>query len=345
MKKIAPYLFSIFIFLFLGLWISIKKTHAQQVSLEIKPTKYTIVSKPDTTITIPLQIQNISDPTMIKLQIVSLKKNAQTGSITQEALTNTPINFSLIDTPYTFDEPFLITHKEIIPLSIQTHIQKTAEERDYLVGLIAETLPPQPNEGEVSLGIHTLLTVPILFQISSDGTDTKEFRITLFDLRPQFKIPFFKEPLYLYDTNSPIPLVILAQNTGKHTTQIQGSIAVRNMSGLRKTHEITQIDIYPDTEELLHVRENNNNKNNSLILNNLQPGFHTISTTIYDTQKTRILSKQKNIIVLPLLTIIIIISIFFIGTIIGIAFYIKKKNIDASRLKKRRQHKRRSLHE
>jgi hypothetical protein len=347
-------LFILSTILILGCIIFPRNTHGQAISLEITPQKYTVVAKPGARVYLPFRLENFGDPTIVKVRVVRLRDGTNTDTLNIRPAGNQFAVFEITNTAYQFNDPFLITPNETIPIPVYATIRTDIEETDYRFGLLVETVPPQPPEGEVSLGVHGTVISPLLFQVTADAQDNKDFRITLFDVRPQFEVPFFGKTISLFNRSTAVPLVVRAQNGAKHSVELHGSITTQNSIGSRDVYNIISQRVPAETDIILQGSEQQEaciknessalcNDDNTLILSDLASGYYTASATVYDRGKSQILTNQTTFLVLPIWWIVFGLTGILCILTCTLLYFFKRKQIESYIIQKRRQKRRTSL--
>jgi hypothetical protein len=296
----------------------------------------------------------MGDPTIIQFNVVRLDKSMDKEMLDIRPAQGAFGTFGLSDTSYEFNDPFLITTNETVSLPLYVRVRTDIQETDYRYGLMIETVPPQSPEGEVSLNVHGSLILPLLFQVTSDAHDKKDFRVTLFDVRPQYELPFFNKNIPLFHTSTPIPVVLRAQNGARHSVELRGSVAIQNTFGSRDVYSIAPQRVPAETDIILHGNDQEEicakdtssplcDDDNTLLLSNLPTGYYTASATVYDHDKSRIISNQMNFLVLPIWWIVFSFTLA-LSILVGIvSFFLKRKQIESYLVQKRRQKRRSSL--
>lgn len=315
------------------------QAHAQAVSLTLSPQHQTIAAQPGAIIPLTYTIENAGDPVIIQLRTVAFEQIGNNAQLQPRPDKPTPVQVTSITPEYALDEPFLTTTDQSVSITVQIQVPQDYEETDTIIGVLAETTPPQLPDGQVAIGVSGQVVSSILLQVTSDGRFESDYQVPLFDVRPQYEIPFGGKPMAVFDMNTPVPVIAYVHNGAQHTVEITGVLTHIGPFGNRMTYELSSAYVFPSTQRLLTTADSDNTH----ILHNLSPGQHKLTATIQDTEASTITTKQVSFVVIPILLTSVVAGILVVLVVLAVLAVVHRRRIEAYLIQKRRQKRRVSL--
>ena len=278
MRYIYISLFKVFILFF---FILVPITHAQQISMTISPPLKRLIMKPGSTISFKYSIENVGDPTAIKIRIVSVKPADNQGRLQLSDSVEGPIQFSIS----TNDEApiSVLKTKQSRDYTITIRVPDGAPEKDYYYTILAENSPFPAPEGQSSMRIQSGIGSHLFISITSNAQLENKAKISVFSVLNAHKIPFMSG-IHIYDSDDPIPLYLEVSNLGKNLIQPKGTVIVTGIN-YKKTYDILPKYILNSSQRVLVSNDMLRNckgcpHNITTSINQLSFGKYTASTSI-----------------------------------------------------------------
>jgi len=215
---------------FFSIFFVAQPVHAVQFSFSQSPQEYQVIAKPEATVVLPFTLTNISDPTVMKLQVYALSIQDSQGSyklIPDYSDNPNSIHFDLNNSLHTLDEPFFMNTSEAIEYEIAVHIPKNIKEGDYYYAIVGQT---EQNSGYVDTntiffqgGIGSI----IYLTVNTKGVLSQSGNIAQFGVQSKHSITWRNKEYKLFDSFEYVPFVLSIANTGANVLQAEGSISIR----------------------------------------------------------------------------------------------------------------------
>lgn len=318
MKKIIILLSSTIIVLLFYLRLTTNDTYAQQVTLSISPPIVETLIKPGKSILIGYTIQNLGDPTPIRIQVRPFTPQGEFGEMTIESEQTSPVNFSLDNTDMEFEKPFLMRQKDIRQALLRIRVPDTIPQGDYYFIVLATTDPLSQTAGGTSSFAKATIGSTLLMTVSQSGFVEMKGRIALFDFIPSFTIQLFGKRYRIVESGSDIPVRLVIQNQGKNLIKPHGEIVLRDGLGNKSAYTLLSQNVLADSQRLIHTDQK---KNTSTLYTHVITGYHlgtySLTTNVNFGENSPQLFASTEFIAIPirftvLLGAVILISILLV---------------------------------
>lgn len=301
MKKLSR-IFTIGLFLILGLFINIENTHAQQVGFSITPSLVTVLSKPDKSFVLPFLIENIGDPIISSISIKAFIPDGVDGGIQYETEKDPQIIFSLENQELSLNEPFFFENGKKINLFLRLTTLKEIRSGDYYYTIIVQSKNPPGKEGEINPLFRINVGSNMLITVSEDDKTDINGTIAEFNVKPNITIPFWKKKIAIFDSFDSIPIDLVIYNKGKNHIAPTGSINLVGNLKESAQYKIVPQSVLAQSQRRLIVDEENQ-KNlplpHTLVLDGFFLGKYRLSTAINLSQDTGSLFATTEFYALP----------------------------------------------
>jgi hypothetical protein len=214
--------------------ILVKPAFAQQITLSLSPPLIEATIKPSKSILIAYNLQNLADPTVVKIKVLPFRPKDRLGQVELLADFEGPIQFSLDNSIIKMDEPFLLRTKETQQLLLKIRVPEGAPNGDYYYALLAETQPPPTLDGVSGGAAKVTVGANILVTVTESGNIDIKGKIFSFDVLSRLTLGKVK----IFDSNDKIPVVLTVENEGKNLIKPQGEIVLRGNFGETATYDI-----------------------------------------------------------------------------------------------------------
>lgn len=252
MKKILIYSF----ILFISFLAAPTSSLANSFSLQMTPQQYEVVVQPGKTITIPYRIANIGDPQTIRIGIYSLSIKDNEGNYTVHPYISNEnnITFKIAGNTVALDSPFLFKTNNSLDFDLEISIPENIPEKDYTFSVIAEN-EVQKGFGTSAIALQGGIGSNILLTVSKDGSTDQQGKIIQYELLSAKTISFNDKKYAFYNSNSLIPIMLIAANSGQNGTKASGSITLtsinRDLKSDQPSYTIHPQYIFPDSQRIL----------------------------------------------------------------------------------------------
>lgn len=249
-KNIFTFSFVILIFNLLFL-IFPNVVFGQQISLSIYPAIIETTIKPGKSILIAYNIQNLSDPTILKAYVRPFSPKGNNGQLTIKNQFEGPIEFYLDNSDLQLNQPFFLKTKDKKQLLLRIGIPPETYDGDYYYSLLVETQPPPTVEGQTSTYAHATIGSNILITVTGSGKIDVKGKLSEFSIFPRFKLPWFGKNYNFFDSTDLIPVNIVIENQGKNLIKPQGKITLKGNFGEQAKYEIIPQNILSLSQRLI----------------------------------------------------------------------------------------------
>jgi len=314
MKKIIT-----FITLTIILMVTTPKIFAQQFSLSLSPPIIELFIKPGKSVLVAYDLVNNGDPGYFTASVVSFEPHDLLGNVRLKNELSGPVRFSLDNSEIQLDQPFFLKTKQRQQLLLRIRIPDGAPNGDYYYTLLVSSQPIGGMEGDsltaarASLGSNLLITVTESGQIDIKG------KIAYFDVIPRFLLKLGKNKINIFDSNDPIPVVLIVANQGKNLIKPQGEIILSGNFGVRSKYEILPQNILAQSQRLIQATpsaEIQFKRPTSLVLSGFFIGNYHLSTAINFGEGTPKIFANTTFFALPFKFILGLLVASIIGLII-----------------------------
>lgn len=277
MKK----LFILFLFVSWSLFL-VPFANAQQVSLSISPPLLELFIKPGKAVMIAYRLENLGDPAFLNLKILPFEAKDNLGNIRIKPEFEGPVRFSLDNSNLTLEQPFFLKTNESQQILLRIRIPENITDGDYYYTLLAETIPPTPNEGIGSARAKATIGSNILVTISNSGNVDIKPKVALFSTRGGLTLG---QNFKIYDSSEKIPVVLSVANKGKTLMKPEGQIILKGGLGEKAEYDIISKNILAESERLLEATPSADispviYRPSSLVLSGFFIGKYSLSTQI-----------------------------------------------------------------
>ncbi|MDQ5981956.1 MAG: hypothetical protein QG570_721 [Patescibacteria group bacterium] len=286
--------FSILLLFIFALLFAPTNIHAQSFSFELAPKQYEIVSQRNKNITLPYTLTNYGDPQVITLSIYTLKITDNEGNynVSPYKGTDTSITFSIAGSNVALDSPFLIKGKNTLDFDLEISVPEGIKESDYTFSLVAEIEPQKGFENTSTIMLQGGIGSNIVLSVSDSGNLDQKGNIVQYELLTNKIITLFDKKIAFFNSGEPIPVLLIASNTGTNAVKTSGSITLisnnKNKRIEQPSFTISPQYIFSGSQRLLKTSntfcKNNTDdickKPHSLIIKSPFIGLYTISSVI-----------------------------------------------------------------
>ncbi len=220
---------------------------AQQVSLSISPPLLELFIKPGKSIMIAYKLDNLGDPTFLKLKVLPFEAKDNLGNIRIKPEFDGPVRFSLDNSDLQLEKPFFLKTNGSQQILLRIRIPENIVDGDFYYSLLAETIPPNASEGIGSARAKATIGSNILITISNSGNIDVKPRVALFSTRGGFG------DWKIYDSFDKIPAVFIVENKGKNMIKPEGQISLKGNLGMTAKYDIISKNILAESQRLIEA--------------------------------------------------------------------------------------------
>ncbi len=285
---------------------------AQQVTLSISPALLEVTIKPGKSVLVAYKLSNLSDPVLIKTQVLPFEPKDTYGNVKIKSEFEGPIRFDLDNADIAFDTPFFLKTNDSQQLLLRIRVPEGAPEGDYYYTLLAETEAPPETGGVTASRAKASIGSNILITVTREGAVDVKGKISFFDVIPHYQLNFFGHKIKIFDSTDKIPLVAMIENTGRNLIQPQGEIVLRGNFGEKAKYAILSQNVLAQSQRLLMAQPSaevdceDYSKASfclrpiTLLLSGFFIGRYQLSTTIYFGENSANLYASTSFVSLPL---------------------------------------------
>ncbi len=222
------------------------KITAQSFSFQIAPQLHEIVSQRGKTVVLPYSLTNIGDPQLMTVSIYTFHVTDNEGNyaIKPFQAETDGITFRALGGALELNEPVIVRSNETIDFDIEITIPPHAQEADYMFSVIAETETQSGFNNASEIQIKGGIGSNILLTVSDSGATNSKGQIVQFDILSPQSITFRGQKIYFFNSNEPIPVLLIAANQGTNYTKASGSITLIPQYSDKKS-ELPSFTIHP----------------------------------------------------------------------------------------------------
>ena len=310
--------------------------HAQSFSFEMAPKQYEIVSQRNKTIALPYSLTNYGDPQVIKLSVYELAITDSNGNykITPYTATDSTITFSVKGNTVALDEAFLIKNKNTLDFELTITVPENIPEADYTFSIVAETEIQKGFENTSTIALNGGIGSNIVLSVSDNGKLDQKGNIIQYEVITNKILTINNKKIAFFDSHEPIPVVLLASNTGTNAVKTSGSITLVSTNKDKKIEQpsftISPQYIFAGSQRLLKTSDtycSNNQEEicrnpHSVIIKSPFVGMYNIAAVVSFGENSQISYGTITFITFPFLYT----SLFFILVILFLLFLPKLKS-------------------
>ncbi len=288
--------------------------HAQEVTLSVTPSTQEIVSRPGQSFTVQYVVSNLGDPQQVSIKVISLVPQAD-GTMQVTSKFSGPLQLSLLNEDVHLSEPFFLRGNEKKVLSLSIQVPQVIQEKDYYIGLVAQSQAPPTNEGTITTRAQLGVVSNLAISVTSDGSLETKPKLVAFQLDTNKSLNLFGKKYSLVLTGDTVPLIFEVANQGRHLIKAQGNVSVRGF-GPKKNFVITPQSILASSQSSLSLESNT--------LSGFFFGPYSVTATINFGPSSPIIYATTNVFALPslpLLATVILLVIF-----LGFRFYTRRNH-------------------
>jgi len=292
---------------------------AQQLSLSLSPPLIELIIKPGKSVLIAYDFVNNGDPSYFTASVVSFEPQDYLGNVRLKNELSGPMRFSLDNSDIQLEQPFFLKTRQRQQLLLRIRAPEGAPNGDYYYSLIVSSQPIGGNEGRSLGAARGTIASNILITVTDSGKIDINGKIAFFDVIPRFSFPLGKAKINLFDSNDPIPVVMIIANQGQNLIKPQGQIVLTGNFGEQTRYEILSQNILSQSQRLVQATPSaqiQTKRPVSLIISGFFIGRYRLSTEVYFGEGTPKLSANTTFIALPFKFILGLLVASIIGLII-----------------------------
>ncbi len=226
--------------------------NAQEIATSISPGFAQIVTKPNQTSYIPLEIRNQGDPQVFRFQLYTLGNPDLQGNMEITRYTGKPFSVTIMRGTEPVLNPFLLRSNTSEKVSLRVIVPKDTPEGDYAFALTAQTEAQPAREGTVTSKLSAGAGAMILVTVTNDGIIEEEtITSSVFTVHTPIKLSLFGAHFELIGSGDEIPMSITFANTGIYSVTPNGSITIKKSFGQEETFTIPPQFVFAQSQRLL----------------------------------------------------------------------------------------------
>lgn len=315
-KILIYFVLLVAIFHFVLLTFHLSEANAQQTTLSISPPQIEIVVKPGKSLLVAYNLQNLTDPNIIKVLVLPIVAGDSRGGFKIKPEFEGPIRFSLDNSDIELEKPFFMRSKDSQQLLLRIRVPEGAPEGDYYYTFLAETQPPPISEGLTTSRAKATIGSNILITVTNSGQVEIKGRINFFDVVSKSKLKLFGRTYKFFDSSDKIPLLVIAENYGKNLIKPEGTIILKGNFGERAEYEILPENILATSRRVLKATPSailNMDEPNSLVLSGFFIGNYKLSTSLSFGEGSSVVSASTRFTAIPFKFIVGLIIALLLG--------------------------------
>jgi hypothetical protein len=292
---------------------------AQQLSLSLSPPLIELIIKPGKSVLVAYDFINNGDPNYFSASVVSFEPKDNLGNVRLKNELSGPIRFSLDNSDIQLDQPFFLKTRQRQQLLLRIRAPEGAPDGDYYYSLLVSSQPIGGNEGRSLGAARGTIASNILITVTDSGKIDINGKIAFFDVIPRFSFPLGKTKINLFDSNDPIPIVLIIANQGQNLIKPQGQITLTGNFGEQTHYEILPQNILSQSQRLIQATPSAQIQTKqpvSTIISGFFIGRYRLSTEVYFGEGTPKLSAATSFIAIPFKFILGLLVASIVGLII-----------------------------
>ncbi len=300
----------IFFLLLAGLYI-VPAIHAQEASMTISPSMYHLITTPGSVHTFRFTFENNGDPQLYTFQRYQLGNPDLQGNLKALPEIKAPVSIELTSPQIRFGERVLLRTNEAEIIPVEIVIPAETPEGEYYFAIAVETISTTPDQGTVTVSIENGAGLLLPITVTKNNKDVKKVGLSLQRAAKGLSLPWGNSTLHFVDTNTPVPLTLLAKNSGTFHIIPTGEVVLKNQNNTLRRFGIVPVYVYPYSQRILTTSgftkescmESFTQKlcdnDFSLILDPLSTGFYQVAAQIQFGNPDPLVYSNDYFIVIP----------------------------------------------
>jgi len=292
---------------------------AQQLSLSLSPPLVELIIKPGKSVLVAYDFINNGDPNYFSASVSSFEPKDNLGNIRLKNAPTGPIRFSLDNSDIQLDQPFFLKTRQRQQLLLRIRTPEGAPNGDYYYSLLVSSQPVGGNEGRSLGAARGTIASNILITVTDSGRIDINGKIAFFDVIPRFSFPLGKTKINLFDSNDPIPIVLIIANQGQNLIKPQGQINLTGNFGEQTHYKILPQNILSQSQRLIQATPSAQIQTKqpvTTIISGFFIGRYRLSTEVYFGEGTPKISAVTSFIAIPFKFILGLLVASIFGVII-----------------------------
>jgi hypothetical protein len=292
---------------------------AQQLSLSLSPPLVELIIKPGKSVLVAYDFINNGDPNYFSASVSSFEPKDNLGNIRLKNVPTGPIRFSLDNSDIQLDQPFFLKTRQRQQLLLRIRTPEGAPNGDYYYSLLVSSQPVGGNEGRSLGAARGTIASNILITVTDSGRIDIKGKIAFFDVIPRFSFPLGKTKINIFDSNDPIPVVLIVANQGQNLIKPRGQISLIGNFGEQIHYEILPQNILSQSQRLIQATPSAQIQTKqpvSTIISGFFVGRYRLSAEVYFGEGPVKLSAATSFIAVPFKFILGLLVASIFGVII-----------------------------
>ena len=298
---------------------------AQQTGISLSPSLTEIVSKPGNTTELTFALENLGDPALVSLKMLSIQPSDYFGNIKLETRTKKPIEFNSKDYSFASQKSFIMKSHEIKKINLTLSIPENTQDGDYYYALIAQTDPPPGQEGSVVSRASIAIASNILISVAKNYPSESEIKIVLLDIPESYLINIFGKKTRVVDSSQVFNTIFTVQNKGMYRIKPEGSITLRSGKKTVNSYILPAQNILAEWQRTLQTTIPNRDGEVSLTLNKITPGFYNLRAVISVPGNNTSVESAIDFVAIPFA---LINGLIICIALVAILVFLKKRRTD-----------------
>ena len=305
----------IYLFLLAILFVVTPSSFAQKASMSISPSVYHLVTTPGSIHTFDFNFENNGDPQVYTFKLYQLGNPDINGTLKPLKEITAPISIQITAPYIQYDERVLLRTNDTEKIPVEILIPEETAEGEYFFTIAVETIATTPNQGTATVSLENGIGILIPVTVTKDNKDVKKVSLSLQRAVKGFSVPWGNSTLHFIDTDTAIPLSLVAKNSGKFNVVPTGEVILKNQSNQEQRFRIVPTYIYPYSQRLLNTAgftkevcmesftQSLCDNDYSIILKPLPAGLYQITAQVLFGNPDPLVYSHDYFIVLPLLIV------------------------------------------
>ena len=251
MKNIYKHIVFLIIITVTFLTFNLRVASAQSLNLSISPTIIELLIRPGKSVLIAYNVENNGDPLVLLSGVTSFKPVGITGQVQLEPELSGPVRFSLDNSQLKLGQGVFLNSHDKQQYLLKIRVPPNVEEGDYYY-----TFYVQSDSGALLSGTNqskssATIGANILISVSDSGKTESNGVIAKFYIISKSIFNFLNKKLLFFDSQDPIALQLIVQNTGKNMMKPYGAITLTGSLGERATYKLTPVNIIAHSDRII----------------------------------------------------------------------------------------------
>jgi hypothetical protein len=275
MKKIIL----IFAFLF---FMAPGSVFAQSLELSMTPPLIEVAIKPDKSVVIAYTLTNSGDPSVFTTYVRPFLPQGVYGELQIAPEFSGPVRFNLENSNIQLDTPFFLKSGQGQQLLMKIRVPQGTPEGDYYYTFIAENVPGKLAEGTSTPVTQGAIGANILISVTNSGVFESSAHISQLKVMPRYTLNLFGKKFSLFESSDPIPVRLIAQNSGKSLVKPEGVMRLKGTFGGEEEFVLLPENILANSSRLLHATPSGklNTNEASLTIQGFHLGKFVLTSTL-----------------------------------------------------------------